>query len=123
MSTFISERLNSIDIIREELLKELKEVELKLCCIEEVISLCTSEPDSPLTKSFLQARSDLTVAIAKIENAILEKIAGQIERLQLEVKASISSLNNELEKPENKNALLDALHKVIGIAARILLQV
>jgi len=123
MSTFISERLNPIDIIREELLKELKEVELKLSSIKEVILLCTSEKNSPLAKSFLQARSDLTVAIAKIENAILEKIAGQIERLQLELKASISSLNKELEKAENQTALLDALHQVTGIAARILLQV
>ena len=123
MSTFIPERLKPIDSIRDELIEELKKVEFKLSYLEEVISLCTSEKNSLLTKSFLQARADLTVAIAKIENAILEKIAGQIESLQLELKASISSLNNELEKPENKNALLDALHKVTGIAARILLQV
>lgn len=123
MSAFISERLNPIDIIREELLEELRKVEFKLASLEEVISLCTSEKNSPLAKSFLQARADLIVARAKIENAILEKIAGQIEGLQLELKASISSLNKELEKPENETVLLDAIHKVTGIAARILLQV
>lgn len=123
MSTFIFERLKPFDIIREELLEELRKIEFKLGSLEEVISLCTSEKDSPLTKSFLQARADLIVARAKIENATLEKIAGQIEGLQLELKASISTLNKELEKPENQTALLDALYKVTGIAARILLQV
>ncbi|MBW4458037.1 MAG: hypothetical protein KME55_38490 [Nostoc indistinguendum CM1-VF10] len=123
MSTFICERLNPIDIIREEILEELRKVEFNLSSIEKVIALCTSEKDSPLAKSFLQARADLIVARAKIENAILEKIAGQIEGLQLELKASISSLNKELKKPENETALLDAIQKVTGIAARILLQV
>jgi len=123
MSTFIPERLNPIDIIREELLLELRDIEFKLGSLEEVILICTSETNSSLAKSFVQAKADLIVATAKIENAILEKIAGQIERLQLELKASISSLNQELEKPENETRLLDELHHVTGIAARILLQV
>lgn len=123
MSTFIPERLNPIDIIREELLLELRDIEFKLGSLEEVILICTSETNSSLAKSFVQAKADLIVATAKIENAILEKIAGQIERLQLELKASISSLNQELEKPENETRLLDELHQVTGIAARILLQV
>lgn len=123
MSAFISERLKPIDIIREELLEKLRKIEFKLGSLEEVISLCTSEKNSLLAKSFLQARADLIVARAKIENAILEKIAGQIQGLQLELEASINSLNKELEKPENQTALLDALHQVTGIAARILLQV
>lgn len=123
MSTFIPERLNPIDILREELLEELRDVEFKLGSLEEVILICTSETNLCLAKSFVQARGDLIVAIAKIENAILEKIAGQIERLQSDLKASINSLNKELEKPENETRLLDALHHVTGIAARILLQV
>lgn len=123
MPTFIPERLNAIDSIREELLQELRKVEFKLGFLEEVLLFCTSEQNAPLTKSFLQARADLIVARSKIENAVLEKIAGQIERLESELKASIIRLNEELEKLENKTALLDALHKVTGIAARILLQV
>jgi vacuolar-type H+-ATPase subunit I/STV1 len=114
----MSEPIVSLQVVREELLDYIKHKELQLNSAE--IQLAFERETDPAKKSsFILERQQFTVYRVKLENAILEKIASQLNSLKPDLQEGLENLDVALQDVNNTVAILNTVKLVTGIVAQI----
>ncbi|SRR5579883_535880 len=114
----MSEPIVSLQVVREELLDDIRNKELQLNSAEIQLSL-ERETDPAKKSSFIQERQQFTVYRVKLENAILEKIASKLNSLEPDLKEGLNDLDVALQDVNNTVAILNTVKLVTSIVAQI----
>jgi len=124
MTSIIINRLNNIDRIREQRLKELKETGENLESTRTFLKFKEQfkiDKDEDKWNKYLEERKEYILCRRKLQDALISSIAKQLEKYNGDLKLGISDLKQELEKLENTVTILQTIERVIGIISRIVL--
>jgi hypothetical protein len=103
----------------DEMLRKLYDCELELYSAK-IQEKFEQETDIAKKRKFLDERNDVSFCRAKLEGAILEKIAARIKCLEEDLNEGLEELNKAIDAVENTVVILTAIKNVTGIVARIL---
>ncbi|BAY74310.1 hypothetical protein NIES25_07230 [Nostoc linckia NIES-25] len=124
MTSIIINRLNNIDQIREQRLKELKETGENLESTRTFLKFKAEfkiDKDEEKWNKYLEERKEYILCRRKLQDALISSIAKQLEKYNGDLELGISDLKKELEKLENTVTILQTIERVIGIISRIVL--
>lgn len=124
MTSIIINRLNNIDRIREQRLKELKETGENLESTRTFLKFKEQfkiDKDEDKWNKYLEERKEYILCRRKLQDALISSIAKQLEKYNGDLELGISDLKQELEKLENTVTILQTIERVIGIISRIVL--
>lgn len=113
------EQLPTIGKDLEEVLKKLRDCELKLNSAK-VQKLFEKETDIAKKQKFLDERIDVSISRVKLEGAILEKIAARLKCLEEDLNEGLAELTQAINAVDNTVAILNTMKNVTGLVARIL---
>ncbi|MDZ8105698.1 MAG: hypothetical protein RM338_08750 [Nostoc sp. DedQUE12a] len=124
MTSIIISRLDSIDKIRSERVKELEDTQENLESNKTFLKFkkeFEDDKDEVKWKRYLEARKECILCRRKLQDALISSIAQQLEKYNGDLELGISDLKKQLEKLENTITILQTIERVIGIVSRILL--
>ncbi|QLE41338.1 hypothetical protein FD723_13415 [Nostoc sp. C052] len=111
--------LASIDELRNQILKDIRKLELRLNASDVQIEI-EKHADANQKRNFIDERTDFSLIRVKLENTILERIAVRLKNLEPELKKGIEELDQAIEDLKNTIGILEAIKGVTSIIARIL---
>jgi len=102
---------------RDELLDELRELELNLRSPEVQDFFLTQPVD--VRNKFVSYREEISFLVGKLTNAELEEIADKLDELSDDINAGITSLREKIQALNDAIEIINALGTVLGHVARI----
>jgi hypothetical protein len=102
---------------REETLKSLRDLELKLRSTE--VQLQVACRDLPERRQFVEDLQKISVSIREIENAQLTEIAHRLQAFDDDLKSGIQELRSSLDEANRMVAALQTFTRVVNIASRV----
>lgn len=114
--------LDRIKKIRDERLDELQALERKLHSSKVQLFWEQNGTDAE-KEEFISERNDIVLARVKLENTILDQIAGRLKELEGSLKEGIDNLKQEIENLNDTVNFLSTISRITGILGRILLLV
>ena len=118
----MSINLNLIKDIRDKHLDELRALEREL--YSSKVQLFWEQNGTDAEKEeFIRERDDIVLSRIKLENTILENIAGRLKELEGGLNDGINNLKQEISDLNNTVNFLNTISRVTGILARVLLLV
>ena len=110
----------SLNEVREELLDEIRNQELRLNS-PEIQFAFEKESDPAKKTSFINERDELTTVRLKLEDVILTKIEARLKLLEPDLKDGLKNLDVALQNVNNTVEILNAIKAVTGLVARIVM--
>jgi hypothetical protein len=104
---------------KDELLVELRRLELKLHSVE-VQQHFMAEQDAEVRKRFVEERIELSRMVGVLTHEKLASIQQQLTQLDPQLRAGIKDIDAALESVQDAVAFLDALGKILGLVGRVL---
>jgi hypothetical protein len=104
---------------KDELLVELRRVELKLHSVE-VQQHFMADQDPEVRKRFVEERIELSRMVGVLTHEKLASIQQQLTQLDAQLRDGIKDMDGALESVQNTVAFLNALGKILGLVARVL---
>jgi hypothetical protein len=102
---------------REETLRSLRELELKLRSTE--VQMQVAGRDLPERRQFVEDLQKISVSIREIENARLSEIAHRLQAFDDDLKSGIRELRTSLDEANRMVAALQTFTRVVNIATRV----
>lgn len=113
--------LDELQKIRDKRLDQLRKQELELNSSRVQLFWEDSQRNPDNKKKFFRERRAVVVERVKLENAILEKIAGMLKELQDDLKEGCDELQSAIDNLNDEVDFFNKLSRVTGILARVLL--
>ncbi len=110
--------MSQVEAIRLELVQRMSEEEHVLNS-PEVQQNFQNSTDPKVKSDFVKLRISYSAEVAKLKNAILEKIAIQLQNSEPQLKSALDNLNAQLESLQNQVAILNAIKNVTNLVANI----
>ena len=104
---------------KDELLAELRRVELKLHSVE-VQQHFMAEQDAEVRKRFVEERIELSRMVGVLTHEKLASIQQQLTQLDPQLRAGMKDMGAALESVENTVAFFNALGKILGLIGRVI---
>jgi len=103
---------------QEELLKELRALELKLrsADVQEFFKTKTQ----PTKERFVKMRNELSQQISQLANAELEHISEKLDDLSDEIQEGIESIGDRLDELSTTVSVLNGISTVLGLVGRVI---
>jgi hypothetical protein len=115
----VSDLEGSTQMNRDELLVELRRLELTLHSVE-VQQHFMAEQDADVRKRFVEERIELSRMVGVLTHERLASIQEQLTQLGQQLRAGVKDMDTALERVQNTVAFLDALGKILGLVGRVL---
>ncbi|GAB1538110.1 hypothetical protein NUACC21_07680 [Scytonema sp. NUACC21] len=113
--------MNEIEKIRTECLAQLKKLEREINSSTVQLFWEDKKRNPEKVKKFFIERRAIVASRAKLENAILARIARSLSELEDDLKEGCKNLQTQIDKLDNEIAFLNVISRVSGILAKILL--
>jgi len=103
---------------KEELLSQLRSIELRLRSAEVQAFFMTQ---SPADRAQLVAlRNEISQQISQLANAQFQHLANQLNELSADLNTGIDNLQSELDSLESTIAILNTISNVLGLVGRVI---
>ncbi len=102
---------------KNQYLNNIREIESQLGSLE-VIGLIQTQPPAERAK-FFDLKSEIAIRRSKLEIAILDTIAMQLQQLEGDFKQGIANVNTELSNLKNITEVLRTIDLLVGVLSRI----
>ena len=111
---------SSVDIIRDRLVEDIFNLEIKLNSTVVQDKLLKNAKTKDEKIDIIESVLDLSMVRRKLENAMLETIAKRLKRLEPQIQEGIDSLNDAIDNLENSTNILSLINSLTGLIARVI---
>ena len=111
---------SSVDIIRDRLVEDIFNLEIKLNSPVVQDKLLKNAKTKDEKIDIIESVLDLSMVRRKLENAMLETIAKRLKRLEPQIQEGIDSLNDAIDNLENSTNILSLINSLTGLIARVI---
>jgi ABC-type transporter Mla subunit MlaD len=103
---------------REELLSQLRNIELRLRSTEvQTLFQTKSQEDRD---RLVMLRNEVSQQISQLANAQFQHLADKLNELSDDLNAGIDNLQGELDSLENAISILNTISNVLGLVGRVI---
>ena len=106
---------SSVDIIRDRLVEDIFNLEIKLNSPVVQDKLLKNAKTKDEKIDIIESVLDLSMVRRKLENAMLETIAKRLKRLEPQIQEGIDSLNDAIDNLENSTNILSLINSLTGL--------
>ncbi|MBW4510277.1 MAG: hypothetical protein KME64_27715 [Scytonematopsis contorta HA4267-MV1] len=118
MSLLVREQLQLLDQGRDQLVEKIFQLEILLNS-PGVLAKLQEGADKNTKIKIIESVLDLSLARRRLENALIEKIATQLKRLEPEIQKGIDNLDRAINEMDEANNILNFINILTGIIARV----